>query len=174
MQSIFSTPVLIRNLWQLKTVVFLHWCLICAVQLVYKTNLSPSLVAYFKVTDILKNTSFLCLLRVHNVLQKRPLVWLYLTNSPSAIKATAHNGPNLLNPTKISKPTSSYPLHITKATVPNTLLRSGKTNWREPKTGWGLVFNFKLGCFDDVCVFIYAEARPHLQLKTQPRFSPFS
>ncbi len=26
-----STPVLIRHLWQLKTVVFLHWCLIHAV-----------------------------------------------------------------------------------------------------------------------------------------------
>jgi hypothetical protein len=26
---LFSTPVLIRQLWQLKTVVFLHWCLIC-------------------------------------------------------------------------------------------------------------------------------------------------
>ncbi len=30
---IFSTPQLIRNLWQLKTVVFLHWCLIRAVPL---------------------------------------------------------------------------------------------------------------------------------------------
>jgi hypothetical protein len=29
----FSTPVLIRHLWQLKTVVFLHWCLMCAVPL---------------------------------------------------------------------------------------------------------------------------------------------
>ncbi len=29
----FLTPVLIRYLWQLKTVVFLHWCLICAVPL---------------------------------------------------------------------------------------------------------------------------------------------
>ncbi len=27
----FSTPELIRNLWQLKTAVFLHWCLICVV-----------------------------------------------------------------------------------------------------------------------------------------------
>jgi hypothetical protein len=27
---IFSTPVLIRQLWQLKTIVFLHRCLICA------------------------------------------------------------------------------------------------------------------------------------------------
>ncbi len=26
----FFTPVLIRYLWELKTVVFLHWCLICA------------------------------------------------------------------------------------------------------------------------------------------------
>ena len=29
----FLTPVLIRHLWQLKTVVFLHWCGICAVPL---------------------------------------------------------------------------------------------------------------------------------------------
>jgi hypothetical protein len=27
----FSTPELIRHLWQLKTIVFLHWCLIWAV-----------------------------------------------------------------------------------------------------------------------------------------------
>jgi hypothetical protein len=33
MLFIFSMPVLIRHLWQLKTVVFLHWCLICAVLL---------------------------------------------------------------------------------------------------------------------------------------------
>ncbi len=26
----FLTPALIRHLWQLKTVVFLHWCLICS------------------------------------------------------------------------------------------------------------------------------------------------
>ncbi len=31
MQFIFSTPVLIRRLWQLETVVFLNWCLICTV-----------------------------------------------------------------------------------------------------------------------------------------------
>jgi hypothetical protein len=30
---IFSTPVLIRHLWQLKAVVFLHWCLLHAVVL---------------------------------------------------------------------------------------------------------------------------------------------
>ncbi len=30
---LFSTPVLIRQLWQLKTVAFLHWCLICIVLL---------------------------------------------------------------------------------------------------------------------------------------------
>jgi hypothetical protein len=33
MLLIFSTPVLIRHLWQLKTVVFLHWCLIRTVLL---------------------------------------------------------------------------------------------------------------------------------------------
>ncbi len=34
MLFIFSTPVLIRHLWQLKTVVFLLWCLISAVLLI--------------------------------------------------------------------------------------------------------------------------------------------
>jgi len=33
MLLIFSTPVLIRYLWQLMTVVFLHWCLMHAVLL---------------------------------------------------------------------------------------------------------------------------------------------
>ncbi len=51
---------------------------------------------------------------------------------------------------------------------------SAKANRREPKTGLGQVFNFKLGCFDDVRLLIYADARPHLKLKTQPRFSPVS
>jgi hypothetical protein len=49
---------------------------------------------------------------------------------------------------------------------------STKTNWRELKTCLGRVFNYKLGCFDDVHVFISVEARPQLQLKTRPRFSP--
>ncbi len=43
MLFIFSTPVLIRHLWQLKTVVFMHWCLICAVLLLsclYKLSVS--------------------------------------------------------------------------------------------------------------------------------------
>ncbi len=33
MLFIFSTPELVRHLWQLKTVIFLHWCLICCVLL---------------------------------------------------------------------------------------------------------------------------------------------
>jgi len=43
---------------------------------------------------------------------------------------------------------------------------------REPKTCSGL--SSKLGCFDDVHVLIFVDARPHLQLKTQPRISPVS
>jgi hypothetical protein len=34
MLFIFSTPVLIRHLWQLKTVVLLHQCTICALLLI--------------------------------------------------------------------------------------------------------------------------------------------
>jgi hypothetical protein len=33
---------------------------------------------------------------------------------------------------------------------------------REPKTCLGRVFNFKLGCFNDVHVFIYVDTHPHL------------
>ncbi len=33
MLFIFSTPVLIRHLWQPKTFVYLHWCLLCTVPL---------------------------------------------------------------------------------------------------------------------------------------------
>jgi hypothetical protein len=38
MLFISSTPELIGNLWQLKTGVFLHWCLICAAPLCYPTR----------------------------------------------------------------------------------------------------------------------------------------
>jgi hypothetical protein len=46
MQFIFSTPVLIRQLWQLKTVVFLHWCLICAVLFTVDTCKKCKFVVY--------------------------------------------------------------------------------------------------------------------------------
>jgi hypothetical protein len=36
----FLTPALIRHMWQLKTVVFLHWCLIRTVLLVLKCKLN--------------------------------------------------------------------------------------------------------------------------------------
>ncbi len=43
-------------------------------------------------------------------------------------------------------------------------LRPGcaKANGREPKTYLGRVFNYKLGCFDDVHVHIFMDASPHL------------
>ncbi len=34
MLFIFSMPMLVRHQWQLKTVDFLHWCLICAILLI--------------------------------------------------------------------------------------------------------------------------------------------
>jgi hypothetical protein len=39
---------------------------------------------------------------------------------------------------------------------------SAKVNGREPKTGLGQVFNFKLDCFGDEYLLIYMDARPHL------------
>jgi hypothetical protein len=38
---IFSTPVLIKHLWQLKTIVFLHLCLVFAALLVVSDFRSP-------------------------------------------------------------------------------------------------------------------------------------
>ncbi len=41
-------------------------------------------------------------------------------------------------------------------------LGSAKANGREPKTCSGRFFNYKLGCFYDIPVLIYVDARPHL------------
>ncbi len=38
MLFIFSTPVFIKHLWQLKTVVFQHWCLRCTVLMCLTLN----------------------------------------------------------------------------------------------------------------------------------------
>ncbi len=39
---------------------------------------------------------------------------------------------------------------------------STKANGRQPKTCLGLVFNYKLGCYDDVHVLYYVDAWPSL------------
>ncbi len=65
MLLIFSTPVLFRHLRQLKTVVFLHWCLIRAVLLKTKAHLHyaenrGSLVSFSNetvFTNLLKHDS---------------------------------------------------------------------------------------------------------------------
>ncbi len=59
MMFIFSTPVLIRHLWQLKTVAFLHWCLICAVLFLAKLTktgpVSTLAVASLAIVTSMKN-----------------------------------------------------------------------------------------------------------------------
>ncbi len=39
---------------------------------------------------------------------------------------------------------------------------SAKANRREPKTGLGRVFNYKLGCYDDAHVIMFTDAHPYL------------
>jgi hypothetical protein len=56
MLFIFSTPELIRNLWQLKTAVFLHWCLIRGVPFIKCFVVQDpwhKLAVYFTVLTIL-------------------------------------------------------------------------------------------------------------------------
>jgi hypothetical protein len=49
MLFIFSTPELIRNLWQLKAAVFLHWFQICALPLLkFFKDLSRKIVTKWK------------------------------------------------------------------------------------------------------------------------------
>ncbi len=48
----FLTPELIRHLWQLKTFVFLHWCLICAVLI--PQNISSSYFCFEAAAEILQ------------------------------------------------------------------------------------------------------------------------
>ncbi len=47
MLFMFSTLELIRHLWQLKTVVFLHWCLICAVLLNPSCKVGNWIIGFF-------------------------------------------------------------------------------------------------------------------------------
>ncbi len=63
MLFIFSTPVIIRHLWQLKTIVFLHWCLIRTVLLHETINLVPKK----------KMNQYLGLARHHLRRHRRPL-----------------------------------------------------------------------------------------------------
>jgi hypothetical protein len=52
MLFIFSTKELIRNLWQFKKVVFLHWCLIRAVPLYPKSDASNCGINFMDVMTI--------------------------------------------------------------------------------------------------------------------------
>ncbi len=68
--SFFSTPVLIRHLWQLKTVVFLHRCLICTLLLV---SCHPRLI-FIEYRDRL--VTLICIL----LWSRESLCCLWLTN----------------------------------------------------------------------------------------------
>ncbi len=58
MLFIFSTLVLIKHQWQLKTVVFLHWCLICIIPLL-KTNRLTYSYSYSSDQSLTKKKSFI-------------------------------------------------------------------------------------------------------------------
>jgi hypothetical protein len=42
------------------------------------------------------------------------------------------------------------------------IVKVGRANGRDPKTCLDRVFNCKLGCFDDVHIFVYVDAYPYL------------
>ncbi len=49
MKFIFSIPVLTRHLWQSKTVVFLHWCLLCTVPLSFFNQCATLFLSMFAI-----------------------------------------------------------------------------------------------------------------------------
>ncbi len=59
MQFNFSTPVFIRHLWQLKTVIFLHQCLICTVLLKPTEGGSETVskITFLKIKKLINSTS---------------------------------------------------------------------------------------------------------------------
>jgi hypothetical protein len=89
---IFSTPELIRHLWQLKTIVFLHWCLICAVLL------------DFNEADTLKSNSILIYLisvpsidTQMNGIKAKIIKKVRLNYAENCSILTAFNQANLIN-----------------------------------------------------------------------------
>jgi hypothetical protein len=73
--------VLIRHLWQLKTVVFLHWCLICAVllqdtnTLAYLTGASVTEEKKFSNIDARSSNVARHIDTIHNVGKVYPCKW---------------------------------------------------------------------------------------------------
>ncbi len=69
MLFIFSTPELIRNLWQLKTAIFLHWCLIFAWHVNYNVTVNNLKIDIWCMVD--KLTNFWSFVRASNQTQPR-------------------------------------------------------------------------------------------------------
>ncbi len=44
----------------------------------------------------------------------------------------------------------------------SSIAGSTKAKGREPKTGLGQIFNYKLGCYEDVHVIMYTDAHTHI------------
>ncbi len=73
----FSTPVWIRHLWQLKTVVFLHWC--CSIVKLAKIILVVQKELPNFISLIFNSAIFLSGFTTQGVLNKDPAVWLDAT-----------------------------------------------------------------------------------------------
>jgi hypothetical protein len=95
---IFSTPGFIRHLWQLKTVVFLHWCLICSILFLMPTIgdanrwWGDSRLARFKATTKINKWSSLLwafkVLSITKLSMKGLFVTLSLNNSQNKWNST--------------------------------------------------------------------------------------
>jgi len=77
---IFSTPVLIRHLLQLKIVVFLHKCLICAVLFLVNFNAWVILLKSFRTTESIFTLLISVLLMAVRILKKSSKFWQLAQN----------------------------------------------------------------------------------------------
>ncbi len=88
MWFIFSTAVLMRHLWQLKKIVFLHWCLICAVLLLVSWRLPIRLLKLrrFKKFFFFHKKSFPC----HFPLLRKKYTFSFFIHFPISSSAFEH------------------------------------------------------------------------------------
>ncbi len=86
MHFIFSTPVLIRHLWQLKTAVFLRRCLICTVPL--SSGAIDTTLCNFGMGQVSQSVCLWKILPVQsNVVMKK---MKYLMNKPNKLFELMH------------------------------------------------------------------------------------
>ncbi len=90
-----------------------------------------------------------------------PLIWFLIRNKVEGVKLCLSRDHNFKTHA-VHESNTIIGQNYGKLLIINSFKQSNTLGSAEAKTGLGQVFNFKLGCFDDLHVLFYADACPRL------------